>query len=309
MDQDHLISHEVNAAPIEITLKQVAERIKKQGDTPHYTVEQQLDMMHQLAQFDFGCYLLQNQGINGYWTHYMTTHAWFGRHTGKNNRGDAFTPMEDFILNKLPIMRATQERMDIFHAENSKVLRDGVKLACIPCGMMGELLYLDYSHIKNFELIGIDYDINILQDARALAEKRQLLSHLTLKQSDAWNLNIHDELDLISSNGLTIYEPDDNRVIELFQQFYQALKPNGKLVTSFFTPPPMLTSECEWDMSNVNQHDLLYGKTVMVDIIGVKFQCYRSTKTTRKQLAQAGFRDIIFIYDKARMFPTVIAYK
>ena len=117
--------------------------------------------------------------------------------------------------------------------------------------------------------------------------------------------------DLISSNGLNIYEPDDAKVTELYVQFYQALKQGGKLVTSFLTcrPSSSSPSPCEWDFLNINQKDLLLQKTLFMDVIDAKWQCFRSSEQTKKQLHEAGFRDIRFIYDMARMFPTAVAVK
>ena len=117
------------------------------------------------------------------------------------------------------------------------------------------------------------------------------------------------KMNLISSNGLNVYEPDDEKVIELYRQFYKALKPGGKLVTSLLTYPPAVKNQCEWDMSKINQNDLLLQKIIFVDISEAKWQSYRSSEQTNAQLKSAGFENIQFIYDDAKMFPTVIAYK
>lgn len=115
-------------------------------------VKYQLELLEQLSQFDFGRYLLQNQGINGYWSHYMLTYPWEGRQTGKNNRG-------------------------------------------------------------------------------------------------------------------------------------------------------------EWNTSLMNQEDLLLQRILLVDIIEGKWQCYCSSEQIQMQLKSSGFRDIEFIYDAAKLFPTVVAFK
>lgn len=307
---DRLISHSVSSDAIEETIKKVSEKIHKQRDQPGATVAEKLNFLNQLANFDFGRFVLQHQGVNAYWTHYMLTHPWFGKKTGKNNRGESFSWMEDFLLNRAPLLLATQERFEIFLKENQKVVADNAKLACIPSGMMGELLYLNFDNIKQIELIGVDYDPQALIDAKTLAEDQSLSHHISLLQRDAWNLSVENQYDLISSNGLNIYEPDPVKVKELYRQFYLALKPGGKLVTSFLTFPPMLTDHCEWDMSVINMQDLATQKTVFVDIIGVKWQqCYQSSEQAMEQFESLNFKDIKFIYDKAKMFPTVIAYK
>lgn len=62
-------------------------------------------------------------------------------------------------------------------------------------------------------------------------------------------------------------------------------------------------------MTKLNLADLLLQKIIFVDIMEAKFQCYRSSEQTHEQLKLAGFSDIQFIYDEAKLFPTVIATK
>lgn len=309
MEENQLITHKVSPEEFSVIFEETVDRIQRAGDKPYVTVKMQLGLLEQLSQFDFGKFLLTHQGFNGYWTNYMLTHPWNGRKTGKNNQGKIFNELEDFILNNAPGVLATQQRFEIFLKENQKAVHNGVKLACIPSGMMGELLYLDFQNIKDIKLVGIDYDRQALQDAEHLATEKGLLSFLELIQRDAWALNIENEFDLISSNGLNIYEKDDDKVTDLYQQFYKALEPGGKLVTSFLTYPPGFEEACEWDMKVVDENDLMLQRIILVDIINAKFNTYRSTDQTREQLKAAGFEEIDFIYDKARIFPTVVAKK
>lgn len=119
-------------------------------------------------------------------------------------------------------------------------MQEGVVLACVPSGLMGELLNLDYSAVRDFRLVGIDIDRDALDGARALAQKLKLDQNVELLQKDAWNLGLRNEVDLISNNGLNIYEAELDKVTELYRQFYLALKPGGQLVTSFLTYPPSM---------------------------------------------------------------------
>ena len=95
----------------------------------------------------------------------------------------------------------------------------------------------------------------------------------------------------------------------MYQKFYDALKPNGKLVASFVTPPPGFAEFCEWNIEEINPQDLLLQKIIFVDILDIKCQCFRSTQQTKEQLDSVGFKSIDFIPDKANVFPTVIAIK
>ena len=298
-----LLSHQISPEKFDIIFDKTRKRILEKGDQYHVTVSKQLELLDQLSQFDFGRFIIQNQGLNGYWTHYALLHPKQRKITGKNNQGVPFSELEKFMLNKCPVFLATQQRFEIFLNENQKSVSDNANLACIPFGMMGELFYLNFDNVNNIKLTGIDYDKKTLQDAKLLADQRNLSKYIELMQKDAWNLNINDEFDLISSNGLNIYEPDDSKVTQLYKQFYAALKPNGKLVTSF------LTDSSEWDMSKINQDDLLLQRIIFADIIQSKWQSYRPCEKTKEQLIEAGFKDIQFINDTARIFPTVIAIK
>ena len=299
--QTRLISHLELPLSIEETLDMISRRIRQEGEKPHVTVAYQLELLNELSQFDFGRFLLQNQGVNGYWTHYMLTHPWSPDKT--------LTRLEDFLLNRSPTLLATQQRFKIFLKENQTQVKPGAHLACIPSGMMGELLYLDYNNTSHIDLTGIDYDKDALEHGSKLASARNITSNINLIQRDAWNLNIENAFDLISSNGLNVYEPDDKKVETLYQHFYNALKPGGKLVTSFLTYPPGLTDQCEWNMARINKDDLLIQKVIFVDIMQAKFQCYRTSSQTKAQLKSAGFTDIQLIADDSNIFPTVTAYK
>lgn len=310
-DQSRIISHQSLDNSFETTYQKTQSRIVALGDKPHVSVEKQLALLDQLSQFSFGRFLLQNRGINGYWTHAMLTHPWHRRNLGIDLQGKPLTPLEQFILDKAPSMQATQERFQIFLEQNQTMVYPGAVLACVPCGLMGELLYLQYDEAakKTVRLVGVDFDAETLIQAEQLAEQQALSSVTHLLQCDAWSLNINSEWDLISSNGLNIYEPDTDQVIALWHQFYAALKPNGRLVTSFLTPPPTLTKHCEWRLSQLNPNDLLLQQILFMDIIDAKFQCYSTSEVIKSQLASVGFKDITIIYDSRRMFPTVIATK
>ena len=98
-------------------------------------------------------------------------------------------------------------------------------------------------------------------------------------------------------------------MIELYQQFYQALKPNGVLVISFLTPPPAPGYQTEWKLDEVNPQDALMQKMVLSDIISGKWQVFRTEEQVRSQLEKAGFRETEIHYDKAHIFPTLVAKK
>ncbi len=75
--------------------------------------------------------------------------------------------------------------------------------------------------------------------------------------------------DIITSNGLNIYQPNDEKLIDLYKKFYQALKPGGILITSFLTPPPSISTESTW--KNFDLSDALKQKVLFSDIIQVNW--------------------------------------
>lgn len=310
-DKSKIISHNESLLSLEQSVEMIRNRIINEGDKPYVTVEKQLELLNGLKDFEFGKFLVQHQGINGFWTHYMLTHPWFGKKTGRNLEGKPLAELEKFLLNHAPTLLATQQRFEIFLKENQKCVKNGATLVCIPSGLMGEFLYLDFKGINDIKLVGIDLDNESLTETEKLAQKQKLDQFIKLENKNAWHLNYENEFDLISSNGLNIYEPDEKRLIQLYQEFYKALKPNGKLVTSFVTCPPNPDnpSQCQWDFSQINKENLLLQKIIFSDILNAKWQCFRSENETKEQLKKAGFKNIEFIYDRAKIFPTVVAFK
>jgi hypothetical protein len=114
---------------------------------------------------------------------------------------------------------------------------------------------------------------------------------------------------LISSNGLNIYEPNKDKVSELYRQFYLALKSGGRLVTSFLTYSPFKSEKSEWDMTKINPEAALLQRIIYSDILTPKWANYYTYSEMHEQLTLVGFKSVSFIPDKARLFPTVVAIK
>ena len=303
------LSHNPNSNDLEEVLESIRARIKQALDKPHVSVVRQLQVLEELAAFELGRFLLQNNGVNGYWTHYLLTHPEKARKTGLGHDGKPLTKMESFMLNEMPAASATQQRYRHFLVQNQQAVREGAVLACIPCGLMGELLYLNYSNVRNFRLVGIDIDKDALAGAKALAESLKLHKNVELLEKDGWRLGLKNEFDLISSNGLNIYEPDNDKVTELYRQFYLALKPGGKLVTSFWTYPPSHEEKCEWDLTKINTEAALLDKIIFSDVLNGNWLCFRTYSEMHQQLTSVEFKSVKFIDDQARVFPTVVAMK
>jgi trans-aconitate methyltransferase len=174
---------------------------------------------------------------------------------------------------------------------------------------MGELLLLDYGQHPDVTLVGIDLDQQALNGASELARDRGLTKRLSLHLEDAWTPQPNATVDVLTSNGLNIYEPDHVRVTALYRSFFDTLKPGGTLITSFLTPPPALSAESPWNMAEVDSESLALQHVMFVRVIEAKWSAFRTHAQTMVQLQDAGFADIRFIDDRARMFPTVVAQK
>jgi len=305
----NVLSHNIKSQGLTTAIQEITSTIRKAGDQLDASVAQQLMMLEQLSQFSLGRFLIINRGLNGYWTDYVLTHPNEGRKHKKNNAGNDFTAMESFLLDKAPTIRATQQRYQVFLEQNQQAVLNNATLASIPCGLMGELLNLQLATVDTISLVGIDCDSKSLAEAEQIVQEKEVAQPVILQQADAWQLKQCNNFNLISSNGLNIYEPDDNKVVDLYQKFHTALKPGGILVTSFLTPPPNEYNAGEWQMNKIDQQDLKLQKIIFSYILNAKWQCYRTTHTTKQQLQQAGFHKIRFIYDDAHIFPEVIAIK
>lgn len=301
-DGGRVISHGADPAVTHDKLMEsVKRRLRAAGDLPGATTDRQVELLTQLARFDLGRFLLQNHGLNAYWTHQLVTYR-PGTLT-PNPSGD----LEYRIFETLPVILATRERFGIFRRQLQSLLRRNSVVASVPCGLMGELLLLDYTGLDAVTLVGVDLDPAALDGARALAADRGLAHRLALRCADAWATGLNAEVDVLTSNGLNIYEPDDSRVIALYRSYFDALKPGGTLVTSFLTPPPTTSTESPWEMTEVDEESLALQSVVFGRLVEARWNSFRTHDQTRKQLQQAGFSDIRFVDDRARIFPTVVA--
>jgi len=287
-----IISHQPNK---KLDLKACREHLRSLPN-PALPLEEELEMLDQLTKFDLGKFLLKNRGLNGYWIDYMILHD--------KKKQPIQHPLEEFLLYKSPGVLSTKERFYIFKEQIEKYAQSNMTLASVPCGLMSDLLLIDDSKLNNLKYVGIDLDDESLQHAKRNAKKRQKQNQCSFHQKNAWDIGIKNQYNVLISNGLNIYEPDDQKVMELYKNFHQALQPGGILITSFLTPPQKDVKRTPEEAAVLKKQIALF-----VDILQVKWRAYRTEETTRTQLVEAGFEVVEFIYDSQRMCPTVIARK
>jgi ubiquinone/menaquinone biosynthesis C-methylase UbiE len=296
-----IISHTPQSPSFLEAFRKLEEKIDTRQDLSHISKSQQLEILNELSQFELGRFLIERRGVNGFWTHYVASYP--------EKPKTSLSSLEVFLLEKAPTCVATQERFAIFKREIRKKIKEECFFASVPSGLMAEFLDQDFSSATSVKLEAIDLDLETLEQAKEYAQAKEVSEFCRFTQNDAWNLESEGLYDLIASNGLTIYEPDDKNVLRLFQRFFKALKVGGTLVTSFLTPPPIPGKSTEWDMNYVNSEDALLQKIIFTDILGAKWQVFRSEQTVRDLLNKAGFQEIEIFFDKAHIFPTITATK
>jgi SAM-dependent methyltransferase len=293
-DHEKLISHHgIN----EINLKNERERLY-QSSSLTLSLDETLELLDQVNEFELGKFLLRNKGLNGFWTAYIILKA----------REKQLThPLEHWVIHHAPAVRATQERYQIFQQEIQKRLHSNMTLVSLPCGLMDDLLSLDYKDVNNIHLIGIDLDSESLDLGQQNERFYNKPVAVTWQKKNAWQLKVPQEYDLVTSNGLNIYEPDDYKVIELYKNIWESLKPGGTFITSFLTPPPTLSKESPW--KNVKLDDVIKQKALFSDVLQVKWQVFRTEAQIRDHLTLAGFNVVDVICDSRGLFPTIICEK
>lgn len=193
-------------------------------------------LRRELAEFPLGRFLLENLGLNGHWTSYVLLYPDKGRATATSSDGQPVTELESWLMDRCPILRATQERFRIFRGLTQSRLRPGMSLAALPAGLMDDLLTLDYTQTPGVTLTAVDLDPETLGEAEQNFRQLNPPVDVTFEQKDAWQLCTEQRWDLLTSNGLNIYVDDDGRCTDFYRSVWQALKPNGIFVFSFITP-------------------------------------------------------------------------
>jgi len=295
------MSNNITHQATQETLKELKERLRAKAPYLPLSLQETLKLVEELQEFELGRYLLKHRGLNGYWIRYLVLYPLY-KDSYKN-----LHPLEEWILTCSPIVTATQERFQIFQKETKACLHSSMTLASIPCGLMDSLLSLDYSPYSHITLVGIDIDEEILMLAQENARKLAFNGALHFIRADAWHLPQENAYDLILSNGLSIYEKDQNKLLQLFQSFAKALVSRGILITSFVTPHPALDPNSPWKI--INKEDMVKQKILFGDILETKWQAYRTETEMRTLLEIAGFTVEKVIFDHQGMFPTIRAQK
>jgi ubiquinone/menaquinone biosynthesis C-methylase UbiE len=280
-------------------IEQIRKRLLNQENL-YLPLEETLTLLQELSEFELGRFLLHNRALNGYWTAYVF----------RNANNDKKHPLEEWLLNK-SLLSLARERFYRFKKIIQQLIKDNMCLASIPSGLMDDLLDLNYSKIKNVKLVGIDLDPESLKFAKKNAKDKALINYCDFIQRDAWDLKINKEYDLISSNGLNMYESHEMRLLNLYKNFYNALKCDGYLVISFLQLPPDGSNlNYTWEKNyNITLENLKKERAIFGDILNAKFLNFCTEETITSHLESAGFYVESIQYNNKGTLPILIARK
>lgn len=304
---DQIISHGLESEKsLEVLIDESKQRIETCKFNTALTTNQKLEWLHQLLEHEQGRKFFLNKGWDGQLTKYFID--------GVDSPSD--NDVIRFMKRDNALILSTRERFGIFKTQLQKYLNQGniKKCASVPCGLMDDLLTLDVSNVSNFNFTGVDLDTNSLRLARESAKSKGLEKKCEFIHSSAWKLSstlsLDEEekgedkkFDMLTSNGLNIYESNDDKVVDLYREFNYVLKVDGVLVTSALVHPPKL------DYKDRNAINIEKSFVIFSTIVGVGWSNFRSETKTRDQLSTAGFKDIEFIYDSQGYFPTIVCRK
>lgn len=259
------------------------ERRLREADQLVLPLDEELQLLAGLQEFELGRFLLHNGGLNGYWTSYVFRYR----------PGDpTTTPLEHWLLNS-SLLPGIRERFHRFKALIAQEITSGGTLASVPCGLMDDLLDMDYRDVTGVRLIGVDIDAEAVDLAAKNAAVRGLSERCRFLVRDAWELGLDTEVNLLVSNGLNMYEPDRDRLVELYRNFRRALRPEGRLLISFIPPPPPPpwagpAHAVGWAKYGIQEADLRRDMAIFGDILQPKYLHFTDEQELRAQMAEAG---------------------
>ena len=127
------LSHSVNSISEKEAIDEARIRVSmKWEDLPSNKRYINQQLFNEAIKIPLVRYMLTNKGLNGYWTDYVLNH-------GKTSHL-IMSNLEKKILEEFPLVKATQERDQIFSVINQKAVKNDACLAIIPCGLSRDIM-------------------------------------------------------------------------------------------------------------------------------------------------------------------------
>ena len=287
----HETSDKIALEDIFFECQNISQRLSQDRSIDELTKERLLTYLNQLKDFELGRFFIKNQGaLSGYWTYYIILGF---------TEVPSLHPLEEAIITTAPSVLATRQRFHIFQSLLQKNIQSNTVTCSVPCGVMADLLTLDLPEtVENIRFVGIDLDQVSLDLARDMAASKGKSQSCHFFRENAWDLasNHPAAFDLITTNGLNIYEADDDKVTALYRVLRTALKPGGKLIGSALSLPQ------EWAVSKINADALNLQRAIFIQILQATWSHFRSADQTTRQLNTAGFDAVEIHWDDAHLF-------
>lgn len=242
-----------------------------------------LTLLDKLDSCPLGRFLIQNRGVDAYWTKVIT-----------QNKGGYSNDFEVELVNRPPLCNATQERYQIFKQQILNLSANS-KILSVPAGLLPEFseeLILS----KKFKIDAYDLDSSCSEQS-GLAE----LENVNYIVKNVFKMDVKNHYDAVISNGLNIYLKTNDEVQKFFQILSNSLKQDGILISSFIA-----------SLEGVNIKNLdnaKFGKQVFADILNVTWTKTHAEDEFSQILSNCGFDIKEIIYDSQKMFPTIVAIK
>ena len=175
LNETNIISH-FNAQ--ENTLESIEKNILSLQKS-YLPITEELEILELLQEFPLGQFLINNRGLNGYWTDYLIS---------KGYEKSITHNLEYFLLNLCPGILATRERFNVFQEEIKKHVKAENNVASIPSGLMSDFLTLEKNIKDTLNMYAVDLDENSLQAIK----EQSINTNVNLIHQDAWNLNFNN---------------------------------------------------------------------------------------------------------------------
>ena len=299
-DIDPLLTHEHDSQFVDAQQIYTVTRARLVSDrqVSEFELKEHLDLLDDLMAFSLGRFWLQNRRLNGFWYDYVMR-----RYANQQ----VSNTLEQRILDSLPITLAKRHSYKIIQEFLQSILQENIAIAASPCGVMGDMLTLDYGTLKNFQLFGIDSDFESLSTAASWAIENNLSTVITLIQADTASLDVSKEYHVMVHQGWNVQEKGQASLEEKFSCCFKALKPGGVFVTSFLTPSPDQSKGSTWNMDVIDPKMLRLQNILFSEIIHAPEEVPETLETISETLKKVGFSDVEFIPDASGMVVTVLA--
>lgn len=274
------LSHKPAQESREVTLARIVDRLMADG------LDHLIPLAEEMSQGPIALGLMRQGGVDGS-LHDQVLH---GGLLSPLCRIKHHHPADVKVLNNCSVTGLV-ERFHSFQSVmrelivNRQITSDST-IASIPCGLMRELLTLDYEGERP-HIVGVDKDPLSLAASKELA-KELAISHVEFYLKDALFLGPIRSVDVIVSNGLSVYL-DDAELLDLFQQFQGSIRPGGYFLTTHMTP------EAEWNPEHATEENLQFHRDFFRNIVRGRWLSHlRSIDQVCAMLDEAGF-DIVEI--------------